>query len=71
MIYLRRSFAKLSSLFRNARVEEDLTREIASHIALLEDDFRRQGMPEGDARMAARRAYGSVERARQLHRNER
>lgn len=71
MIHLRRLWAKLSSLFRNTRVEAELTREIAAHLALLEDDFRRQGMSEPDARLAARRAYGNVERARQLHRNER
>jgi predicted permease len=48
-----------------------LTREIASHLALLEDDFQQQGMSQGEARIAARRVYGGVERAKQLHRNER
>ena len=71
MIHLRRFFSKLFSLFRNTRVEEELTREIASHLVLLEDDFRRRGMSREEARLAARRAYGGVERARQLHRNER
>jgi predicted permease len=71
VIYLRRLFAKVAGLFRNARVEDELTREIASHLASLEDDFRRRGMPEQDARLAAKRAYGGVEQAKQLHRNER
>jgi predicted permease len=71
VIYLRRFFAKVSGLFRNTRIEEDLTREIASHIALLEDDLRRQGISAEQARLAARRTYGGVERAKQLHRNER
>jgi hypothetical protein len=48
-----------------------LTREIASHIALLEEDFKRKGMSDEEARVAARRTYGGVERAKQLHRNER
>ncbi len=71
MIPLRRSIAKLLGVFRNARVEGELTREIASHLALLEDDFRQQGMSEKEARLAARRTYGGVEHAKQLHRNER
>jgi predicted permease len=68
---LQRFFSKLLGVFRNTRVEEELKREIASHLALLEDDFRQQGMSQEEARVAARRAYGGVERAKQLHRNER
>jgi predicted permease len=71
VIHLRRFFSRLFSFFRNTRVEEELTREIASHLALLEEDFRRRGLSPEEARLAARRAYGGVERARQLHRNER
>jgi predicted permease len=71
VIHLRRFFSKLSGLFRNTRVDAELTREIASHISLLEEDFRRQGMSGEEARFAARRTYGGVERAKQLHRNER
>jgi len=71
MTRLRRLVAKLFSRFRNSRVEADLSREIAAHLALLEDDFLRQGMSVEQARTAARRACGTVEHARQLHRNER
>ncbi len=71
MNHLGRFFSKLIGLFRNTRIEEDLSREIASHLALLEEDFRRQGMPAEEAHLAARRTYGGVEHAKQLHRNER
>jgi predicted permease len=71
VIHLRRFFSKLFGLFRNSRVEEELTREITSHVALLEEDFRQQGMSEEEAQVAAKRMYGGVERAKQLHRNER
>ena len=71
MAHLRRFFAKLLGLFSNAHVEEELRREITSHLAFLEDDFRQQGMSQDEARLAARRAYGGVERAKQLHRDER
>jgi predicted permease len=71
VIHLRRFLAKLFSLFRNTSAEEELTREIASHITLLEEEFQRKGMSDEEAHLAARRTYGGVERAKQLHRNER
>jgi hypothetical protein len=71
MKQLRRIFAKFSRLFSNSRTEAELEREIAAHLALLEDEYLRQGMTPGDARLAARRAYGGVEQAKQLHRIER
>jgi predicted permease len=71
MKQLRRSFLKLFRLFTNSREEAELAREIAAHLALLEDDYLRQGMAPEQARQAARRAYGGVEQAKQMHRNER
>jgi predicted permease len=68
---LRRFFMKVLTLFTNDRAEDDLEREIRTHLVLLEDEFLGQGMNPDDARMAARRAYGGVEQAKQLHRNER
>ena len=71
MEHWRRIIAKLHSLLTNKRVEEDLAREVASHLTLLADDFERRGMSAEEARLAARRAYGGVEQARQAHRDER
>src|ERR1700684_1475568 len=71
MAYWRRITARLRSLLANKRVEEDLAREVASHLALLADDFERQGMSREEAQLAARRAYGGVEQAKQAHRDER
>jgi predicted permease len=68
---LRRMIARFAKLFTNDQAEADLAREVASHLTLLEDDFLRQGMSPQEARLAARRAYGGVEQAKQLHRNER
>jgi len=48
-----------------------MTREIESHLALLQDDFERQGMSPEDARRAARSAYGGVEQTKELHREAR
>ena len=48
-----------------------MLREVASHLTLLADDFERRGMSPEEARIAARRAYGGVEQAKQAHRDER
>lgn len=71
MAHWRRIIAKLNSLLANERAEKDLAREVASHLTLLADDFERRGMSPEEARLAARRAYGGVEQAKQAHRNER
>ncbi|HEY6410265.1 MAG TPA: ABC transporter permease, partial [Ktedonobacteraceae bacterium] len=71
MIYFKRLLSKLWGLFHNSRVEEELDREITAHLTVLEDDFLRKGMSAEEARLAARRAYGGVEQAKQLHRDER
>ena len=71
MAHWRRIVARLRSLLANKRAEEELTREITSHLTLLADDFERRGMSHEEAQMAARRAYGGVEQAKQAHRDER
>jgi predicted permease len=71
MHHLRQLFMKVLTRFTNDRAEEDLEKEIRTHLVLLEDEFLGQGMSPEDARLAARRAYGGVEQAKQLHRNER
>jgi len=68
---LRRNLSKLNNLFRNNRAEEELAREVASHLTLLADDFERRGMSPEEARLAAKRAYGGVEQVKQAHRDER
>ena len=67
----RRILSKVRDLFRNNRAEEELAREVASHLVLLADDFERRGMSPEEARLAANRAYGGVEQVKQAHRDER
>jgi predicted permease len=71
MTHWRRIIARFRSLVANERAEDDLAREVASHLTLLADDFERRGMSPEEARLAARRAYGGVEQAKQAHREER
>src|SRR3984957_7277307 len=68
---MRRFFARLATFFRSGRAERELHREIAAHLTLLADDFERRGMTREEPRRAALRAYGGVEQAKELHRDER
>ena len=72
---MRRVWMKFANLFRGAQAEHEMSREIASHLTLLEDDFERRGMSPQEARLAAERAFrqygGGVEQAKELHRETR
>jgi predicted permease len=71
MRHCRRLFAKLKNLIRRGPADRELDREVSAHLTLLEDEFQRRGMSLDEARIEARRAYGGVEQAKQLHREER
>ena len=71
MAGLRRFIQRIIATMRTDRVETELAREVAAHLALLEEQFRNQGMPPDDARLAARRAFGGVEQAKEHHRDAR
>lgn len=71
MAYWKCFLYKLRNFVRPDRAEQDLAREIGSHLELLQDDFRRRGMSADEARLAAKRAYGGIEQAKELHREAR
>ena len=71
MAAILRFLRRLLSLFRSRRAEAELTREIDAHLQLLEDQFVARGMSAGDARFAARRAFGGVEQAKEHQRDAR
>jgi putative ABC transport system permease protein len=68
---MRRLVLRLLTFLRPGRAEDALDREVASHLALLEDEYRRRGLTPEEARFAARRAMGSVALAKDLHRDAR
>lgn len=68
---VRRFGARCLAFLRRGRAERELEREVSAHLALLEEDFQRRGLSPHNAQMAARRAYGSVELAKELHRDAR
>ncbi len=67
---MRRFLAQLRNLFAR-RADAEMSREIASHLVLLQEDFESKGYSPEDAKLAARRAYGSIEQAKELHRDAR
>ena len=58
-LFLTRTAAKIRSLWRSKRADEELCREIALHVTLLEEEYKRRGMPEEEARRRARIKFGS------------
>jgi len=68
---MRRFFARLANLCRSQNAERELAREIDAHLALMQDDFERRGLPPHEAKLAARRSYGGIEQAKELHREAR
>ncbi|HTW79421.1 MAG TPA: ABC transporter permease [Terracidiphilus sp.] len=68
---LMRTIAKIRNVWRFKRADDELEREIATHLALLEEDYERRGMSHDEARLAAHRTLGGVEQAKQAHRDQR
>jgi predicted permease len=68
---IRRLVLRLLNVLRPQRSEPELAREMAAHLALLEDDFEGRGMTPDDARIAARRAFGGLEQTKELQRDAR
>ena len=71
MAPLRRFLLRLVHFFQPHRAESELERELAAHLGVLEDEYTRQGLTDAEARLAARRAFGGVAQAKELHRDAR
>ena len=71
MAALRRFVLRLVALFRPGRAETLLDREIATHLAMLEDEFRRRGLSAAEARAAARRKFGGLDQTKEVQRDAR
>src|SRR5207253_1970987 len=59
------------ALFRTRRLDRELGEEIATHLAMQEQEFRRAGMPPEEARLAALRQFGGVARTAEFYRERR
>jgi predicted permease len=61
--------ARLLGLARGRSRDDDLRAEIQGHLDALTADYRRAGLPEDQARAAARRAFGGVSQTIEAHRD--
>jgi predicted permease len=68
---MRRFLRRVANLFRRGRAESEMLREIGAHLDLMREEFERRGMAPPEAALAARRAFGGVDQARELHRESR
>jgi len=68
---MRRFINRLLTFFRSDRADEEMTREMDAHLAMLEDSHVGRGLTRQDAHLAARRAMGSVALTKDLHRDAR
>ena len=71
MSHLRRMAARLYAFCLPGRAERELTREVDAHVGLLEEEYRRRGMTNDDARLAARRDMHGVESLKEQQRDAR
>src|SRR5882724_5226465 len=68
---LTRTLAKIRNLRRSQSSDAELEREIALHVAMLEEEYEGRGMSPEEAHKAARQTLGGVEQAKQAHRDQR
>ena len=71
MTGLRRLVLRVAAVFSSNRHEAELAREVRAHLQILEDQFVAGGISRDQAKNAARRAFGGVEQAKELHRDAR
>lgn len=58
--YLRTFVSRIRATFQHANTDRELGAEVQSHLEMLAQRFRSQGMCEEEARCAARRQFGGV-----------
>jgi predicted permease len=68
---LRRNTARLWSTVRRSRRESELQAEIDFHLETLADEYRRRGLSEKEARLAAKREFGGAEQMKETYRDRR
>lgn len=71
MRIIYRMVALWRAVFRSARIDADLADEMRFHVERQTDANIARGMPPDEARRAARLAFGSIESAREMSRDER
>ena len=68
---LRVVLAKLRALFRRGRDDAGLAEELTTHLDLLVEDLRREGLRPDEARRQARLRFGGIEQVTEAARDQR
>ena len=68
---MRAIWHRCFALLRGRRLERELNQEIETHLAMQEEEFRRQGMDAAAARAAALRQFGGVAQTKEDYRERR
>jgi putative ABC transport system permease protein len=68
---VRRFLERLLNLLRIRRRDDDVSREIDAHLALLTEAYEGRGLRPDAARRAARLAFGGVDQVKEQHRDAR
>jgi putative ABC transport system permease protein len=68
---LRRLLWRLLNVISPGHEESSLDREVAAHLLLLEDEYRRRGLSPDQARRSARLALGGIDQTKERHRDAR
>jgi predicted permease len=63
--------SRIGMFFHVRKIDADVHKELASHVAMLEEENIRQGMSPQDARRAAHLRLGDTAQLREAHRNAR
>lgn len=71
MVNIREAVARLVSFFRKDQRDREFDQELASHIEMATADHIREGVTPTEARRQALARLGSIEAAKQLHRETR
>jgi putative ABC transport system permease protein len=71
MTWLRLAWSKMTALVSSRRLDDDFDEELASHLALAEDEARHRGLDAEAARREALIRLGGLTRAKELHRDTR
>jgi predicted permease len=68
---MRTILLRLLDVVLRHRRDDRLTEEIQAHLDLIADEYVAKGMSRGDARLAARKAFGGVDRIKMRYREQR
>src|SRR5215831_12684816 len=69
MTRIRTLLSRALAIFRRAEIEAEMNEEIRSHVEELEEDYRRGGLSEREARRQAVLAFGGIDQVKERYRD--